>query len=575
MKHTYIFFFLLLIASNCFSQWNKDSLVRNPVCVEPNSQYYARSCTDGAGGAIFTWVDERNITSPSIYAQKINVKGKTAWATNGIPIYVSGISSSGAVNSTIVADGSGGAILVMEISVLGGANQLWAQHINSAGALLWGNGVQITDAPDSRLRWVEDPQQYGISADGSGGAFVTWQAYQMPYFNYAQHINANGSLAWGITGVPLPQVNGNNGYRTVIVSTGNGTAVAGFTNYNGSLYYLQRIAADGSYLWGSNGVQISGIYSNQSDAFNIIYDPVNAFVFTAFESNTSSSATDLNVQKLDLNGNLLWAAGGVNITNLSSGDVQQPDLLPDGKGGLFTASLVNGSANVQHTNKKGIILWGASGIYVDNIHIQNNPVIVSDGGAGFIVTYNTTRSFSSGSYPIYSQHYTAAGAASWQSGGVAVMANYTNIDHEVPYTIASTKGFAITCWQDSRNSSTTSYDIYAARYGGVTGMSLTAPQEESIIATKSIQDNIPSINTYPNPASSDVAVSFILDDNVADASLTIYDATGRKVKYLLWGNLQAGKQLFHINTQDLSNGVYNVVMLYSKGKQEGKIVISK
>ncbi len=548
--------------------------MRNPVCVEPNSQYYARSCTDGAGGAIFTWVDERNITNPSIYAQKINVKGKTQWATNGIPVYVP--SNSGAVYSTIVADGSGGAIIVMEISVSGGANQLWAQHINAAGTLLWGNGVKITDAPDSRLRWAEDPEPSGISADGAGGAFVTWQAYQDTYFNYAQHIDANGNLVWGTTGIPLLSISSINGYRTVITSTGNGTAVAGFTVLVSGVYYyyLQKIAANGSYAWSSTGLQVSTAYANLDPGFRVIYDAATSSVFTAFLT-SSGSVINLNAQKTDLNGNILWTAGGVNTTNLSSGNAQTPDLLADGKGGIFLAAIVNGNANVQHVNTKGKILWGAGGINVDNIGgNKNNPILVSDGGAGFIVTYNTTRSFSNG-YPIYSQHYTAAGVATWQNGGVAVMADYTNIDHEVPYTIASTKGFAITCWQDSRNSSTTSYDIYAARYGGVTGMSFTAPEEESIIATKSIQNNIPSLNTYPNPASGDVAVSFILDDNVADASLTIYDATGRKVKYFSWGNLQAGKQLFHINTQDLSSGVYDVVLLYSKGKLEEKIVISK
>ncbi len=577
MKHTY-FFLLLLITADSFSQWNKDSLVRNPVCTAPHSQYYARSCTDGAGGAIFTWVDERNLPISAIYAQKINVKGKRAWAANGIPIFAPTDVSTGSVYSTIVADGSGGAIIVMEISVIGGANQLWAQHINAAGALLWGNGVRITDAPDARMRWVEDPTQDGISADGSGGVFVTWQAYQDTYFNYAQHIDANGNLVWGSTGVPLISVSGTNGYRTIITSTGNGTAVAGFSGLvNGVYYYyLQRIAANGSNIWGSNGLQMSNAYANQGPDTRVIYDAATSSVFTAFLT-SSGSIINLNVQKIDLNGNILWTAGGVNTTNLSSGYTQTPDLLPDGKGGIFLASAVNLKAVVQHLNTKGKILWGAAGITVDNTTSgsQYNTSVVPDGGTGFIITYNTSRSFSTSGYPIYSQHYTAAGVATWQNGGVAVMVNNTNIDHEVPYMIASTKGFAITCWQDSRNSNTTSYDIYAARYGGATGMSLQGMDDEDLATAKSINNNIPSVNVYPNPASDDVVISFMLNDDVSNASISIYDATGRKVKDVAWGNLKAGKQSFHINTHNLQSGIYNAVIVYSTGKQETKIVISK
>lgn len=578
MKHVYIFFILLLPAINCFSQWSKDSLVRNPVCTSPNNQYASRSCPDGTGGAYFTWVDERIVTSPSIFIQKINVKGKKAWATNG-KIVFTGSTSASAVNTTIVDDGNGGAIIIYEISVIGGDNQLWAQHINATGTLLWGSGVRITDAPDARLRWIENPTQDGISADGSGGAFITWQAYQMPYFNYVQHIDANGNLVWGTTGVPLLPVGTLNGYLTVITSTGNGTAVAGFTDYVSGVYYyyLQKINANGSYAWSNTGVQISGtIDAGESTGFKVIYDAATSSVLTAFLTG-SGFATNCNVQKLDLNGNILWTAGGVNTTNLSSTYVATPDLLADGKGGMFLSSVINGKVNVQHVNTKGKITWGAAGTTVDNTSFgsQYNPSLVSDGGTGFIITYNTSRTFSTSGYPIYAQHYTAAGAAKWQNGGVAVMVNNTNINHEVPYTIASTKGFAITCWQDDRNNSTSGNDIYAARFGGITGMSLQTVQDEASATAKSVGNTIASINTYPNPATNDVAISFVLNDSAANVSVSIYNTTGEKVKYVELGNLQAGKQLLHINTHYLPNGVYDVVIVYAAAKQEAKIIISR
>ena len=43
---------LLFISYSAFSQWNSDSLTRNIVCNAARNQFYARSCSDGSGGAI-------------------------------------------------------------------------------------------------------------------------------------------------------------------------------------------------------------------------------------------------------------------------------------------------------------------------------------------------------------------------------------------------------------------------------------------------------------------------------------------------------------------------------------------
>ena len=92
-----------------------------------------------------------------------------AWPANGIVVYDPALAGgTGADNSAIVADGFGGAIIVYEMAVNGGARQLYAQHINAGGTALWPNAVKITDLVDSRLDWIGDPEQDGISPDGSG-----------------------------------------------------------------------------------------------------------------------------------------------------------------------------------------------------------------------------------------------------------------------------------------------------------------------------------------------------------------------------------------------------------------------
>lgn len=580
---------LLFISYSAFSQWNSDSLTRNIVCNAARNQFYARSCSDGSGGAIFTWVDER-APNPlaAVYAQRITRTGKMAWPANGIVVYDPALAGgTGADNSAIVADGFGGAIIVYEMAVNGGARQLYAQHINAGGTALWPNAVKITDLVDSRLDWIGDPEQDGISPDGSGGAFITWQAYNSPVFIYAQHINASGNLVWGSTGVGLPLLAQFDGYRSTIQNTGAGTAVVGFSSLGGGSFYMERLAANGSYMWGSSGLLVSDIYVNQNyePAHRIIYDSASSAIMTAFltQGILNTSNADLTIQKIDLNGNFTWKAGGINITKLTGNNniIKTPDILTDSKGGIFIAYDSNYRAKVQHINSKGKPMWGTSGITIDNLasSSQYNPTIVSDGGTGFIVTYNTTRSWAPGNYPIYGQHYSAAGTALWQANGVAVIANYAIINHEVPYTIASTKGYAITCWSDERNLGSSGSDIYAARFGGATGLlppfaPIAINADANNIANTS-KNSILQLQVYPNPVKNTAHLSFAFPTAESNIVITLFDNVANKVTTAFLGNMAAGKHGYDLNIAGLSAGVYQLRLKGANTLMQTKIVVIK
>src|SRR2546423_4370530 len=101
----------LIIQTN--AQWNTDTLVRNAICTAANLQISPQLCTDGAKGAIIAWTDVRN--SPSqIYAQRIDSNGIIKWTNNGL------LATPGApyvIPAYPVSDGSGGAIIVYELTV--------------------------------------------------------------------------------------------------------------------------------------------------------------------------------------------------------------------------------------------------------------------------------------------------------------------------------------------------------------------------------------------------------------------------------------------------------------------------
>ena len=116
---------------------------------------------DGAGGVIFTWVEDRGVAE-DIIAQRFDADGLEVWAHGGI--YVIDPSLGGFDSDPcLAADGSGGAVFasINEGDVL-------AQRIYASGANWTANGVAVS------LPVAIDRGPPAIAYDGNGGAFVTW-----------------------------------------------------------------------------------------------------------------------------------------------------------------------------------------------------------------------------------------------------------------------------------------------------------------------------------------------------------------------------------------------------------------
>lgn len=178
--------FIQQIDGNGAVLWLADGV---PLCTAPGNQNYPVIAPDGAGGAIGTWWDMRS-GDFNIYAQHIDLSGCVQWEDNGVPICIeSGIQN----RVSIVCDGDQGAILVWNDNRVATADfDIYAQRIDRKGASLWGkNGIAISRAPDTQCFPM-------IVGDGTGGAIITWQDGRQKDKNYwdiyAQKINGDGSL---------------------------------------------------------------------------------------------------------------------------------------------------------------------------------------------------------------------------------------------------------------------------------------------------------------------------------------------------------------------------------------------
>jgi len=238
------------IAANGIVQWTVDGI---SVCTNPALQHVPEMTSDGNGGAIIAWQDNRSGLA-DIYAQCITGSGVVQWATDGIPVCAETLYQT---SPQLISDGSGGAIITWR-DMRDGINYIpYAQKLNANGAIQWtAGGVPLSQLNGESLQ---------IVSDGNGGAIIVWHQYTgvYPDGNFdiiVQHINTNGIISWGNDGVAICSLTSDQLRPQLISDVGNGTIIVWEDHRNGPSYsnlYAQRVNASGVTQWTLNGVAIA------------------------------------------------------------------------------------------------------------------------------------------------------------------------------------------------------------------------------------------------------------------------------------------------------------------------------
>ena len=79
-------FYAQRIDQNGNKRWDESGVL---ICNAPGIQRNVSITSDGHGGVITVWSDERDIYS-DLYAQRIDTDGKLGWKENGLPICTAG-----------------------------------------------------------------------------------------------------------------------------------------------------------------------------------------------------------------------------------------------------------------------------------------------------------------------------------------------------------------------------------------------------------------------------------------------------------------------------------------------------
>jgi hypothetical protein len=377
---------------------------------------------DGFGGAVLCWVDYRG-GGIALYVQRVSGAGVPLWTSDGVPV-ISFASTATNLSSSpaLVADGAGGAIVVWHDDRNGIDANIFAQHVTAAGVVdaVWpAAGLLLCGASGDQT------SPHAVS-DGQGGAIMEWlDARGADYDIYANRARANGTLdpAWPVNGRALVSATGDQLIRRITTDGAGGAIVAwedgrAVTTYH---VYAQRVLLNGGIApgWPTDGRELCPASSSEQSSARLASDGAGGAIVAWNDYRNPTS--DLFAAHVTAGGSLdpLWPASGLAVCTT---DAEQYDhqLAPDGAGGAiivwqnFQITGTLADIAIQRVLAGGAGAWTANGVSVCiAAGDQANPVLVSYGASGTIVTWDDLRG---ADYDLYAQFIRGNG----QLGGDAL-----------------------------------------------------------------------------------------------------------------------------------------------------------
>ena len=545
--------------------WAAGPVVNLPICTADSAQSGPRIATDGSGGAIIAWNDNRGSgTNTAIYAQRVLASGVVApgWPINGLG--VSAATSTQLSLSGIVPDCSGGAIVIWKAVVCVSASCVdggcFAQHVLASGALDPGwpaGGLQIS---------AQGGGEAVVTSDGACGAIVAWEDYPGGVFGdadiYAQRVLASGSVApgWPPNGRTLSVLAGQQRYPALAADGAGGALVAWYDMGGSGSTYAQHVLASGALdsSWPAGGRLVLNKGSFQTGITNDGAGGAIVALGDLAQHVLAAGALDA-----------AWPPNGRHLCGGGTAPVAwstYPSLiLGDGSGGALVAWMDyrSGSPDIyaQHALANGSVdsAWPPNGramcTAVGQQRLGYQRGLIGDGAGGMILTWEDDRAALD--FDIYAQHILASGVVdpSWPVDGRAVCT--AQFAQRLGDMIGNGAGGAIATWDDNRlgtdGADAQHEDIYAQRVLA-NGQLADVPGGHSATSVGFALDPV-----RPNPVGvGGLNVSFVLP-SAASAYLELLDVAGRRLESHPVSSMGAGRHTLTIaGAGHLAPGLYLV-----------------
>ena len=396
---------LLLLAPIASATWSGDPAVNMQVVSGAGSQVVPYIIPAPDGGAYVSWYDGG--AGYDVRLQRLNAIGEKQWAENGVLVRDTDFSS--VMDYGIAVDMSGNVLLAFIANTPTG-DHVVANLVSPQGALLWGDGIQLTSGSDYyaapvaavfagncyTVAWISSSVSVvqrldatgaplwgtGVTLTDPGGGtlmvadmkgtedgcvildFVQYITFTGAKHLFAQKINATGTPVWGDDPIPVFD-SGSLQFGNFPDFTSDGTGGAVFSWYDTSANLqcsVQHIAANGTEVFPHNGVVVSTNSSQQRTSPTAVYNPTAGDVFVFWvETNSNQSQWGVYGQKISSAGVRQWTDSGKVIVPVDSMDNQQVCVLPLEDGAVVSfmeeVSLLNYHLYASRVDAAGDFVW--------------------------------------------------------------------------------------------------------------------------------------------------------------------------------------------------------------------------
>jgi hypothetical protein len=303
-----------------------------------------------------------------------------------------------------------------------GGYDVYLQRLDAGGNEQWTHdGVLVAD------RDFSSTQDYGLDLDADGNALLAYGlnddggVMQVA----AQKVAPDGSLLWGDTGI-LVSDDAGGANAPKVAATGDGNVAVGWSSSDGEVV-VQKLDGDGNPLWGT-GVTISG---QNAYALADLHSDADGNVIASWVILDFTAPHQMFAQKLAaIDGGPLWGTDPVTIYDASDGSLQLgnfPPFLADGSGGaVFVWYTVGASGEVraQHIASDGTPAFAQNGVLASIDDSQNHfePDGAYDPASGDIYAlWRETDLMTQGQIGVYAQRIDSTGVRQWGDGGLVLV----------------------------------------------------------------------------------------------------------------------------------------------------------
>ena len=544
----------LFVAAPASAQWVPDGAV---VCTATGEQLAPVVVSDGSGGVIVFWQDQRAVPT-RVRAQRLNAAGIAQWTAGGVVVS----SLAGAQTAPVATvDAVGGAIVAWEQDGGGSGLDIWAQRLDGAGVRQWGaNGALVSGSNGNQWRplIVSDGRPVVVTTPG---AIIAYESTALDAGDlYVTALDAAGAFRWATFAAVGPGRQG----PAVMVNDGSGTTQ---TNPKGVLLawrdervdpnegeiYAQRVNSLGAPQWGAGGTLVC-----DSDALSgapALVQVASATGIVAFSRFTGLSRSDIEIRAERIGGAGSWGVNGVSVCDFG-GRRGEASLQRDGAFGAIVAwrdqrNFFKAQIYAQRVDQNGAPRWAEDGLQLGGDQAAEGALATAPASAGAVLAWTDRRH---GSYDVFAQRVDTTGTKLWNPWGMP--ATRAAGEQYSPVVIGDGAGGAILVWTDYRNQ--VDADLYAQRLfnGGIVDVEPNAP------ATSAVAQLGPAV---PNPLRTGCAL--VLDLPVAATiDAVVHGVDGRRVRALAVGEARpAGRSSLRWDGRDrdgraVAPGIYFVRM---------------